>query len=207
MNVIDHLATTLGRRDELPNQDLAKQIVSEQDAQAIQDLIALLKGKNKNIQQDSIKVLYEIGAVSPDLIAPFHLDFISLLSSTNNRMQWGAMTALDTILLLKHDVIYPVLPQLITVAEQGSVITMDKCISILIKYLSLQKYDQVFHLLNEQLLKCPTNQLPMYAEQAFLFIPKEYQAEFVNSLTSRLDTIEKESKKARVRKVIKKLQQ
>lgn len=140
------------------------------------------------------------------MVAPYYLDFITLLTSKDNRIQWGAMTALDTILLIKHKAIFRVLSQLIAIAEQGSVITMDKCIAILIKYLSLG-YKDVFHLLHELLLKCPTNQLPMYAEQALNFIPQKCKAELSKTLNNRLYDIEKESKKIRIRKIMKKLQE
>lgn len=205
IHVIDFLSSTLGKKDESANIELAKLIVSEDDNVAIKELFQLLQGKNKKTQHDCIKVLYEIGAISPNMVASYYLDFISLLKSKDNRIQWGAMTALDSILLVKHEAIFPILPQLIAIAEQGSVITMDKCIAILIKYLSLAHYD-VFHLLHELLLKCPPNQLPMYAEQAQAFIPQQYKTELSKTLSNRLDDIEKESKKARIRKVIKKLQ-
>jgi len=204
MSVLDKLASSLNRRDEVPNQELAVQIVSDNDEGSVQELVGLLSHKSKDIQSDSIKTLYEIGAVNPRLIAGYMEDFLNLLDSKNNRLQWGAMTALSTIAAERPDELYAVLPQLAAAADSGSVITRDHYVGILIKLLSLQKFsNDAFQLLKEQLLGCPANQLPMYAEQAAPFIPEEHRAVFIQTLTSRLGDFEKESKRKRVEKILK----
>lgn len=93
MTVIQKLATSLGRRDEAPNQLLAQQIVSEGDKNAVKELVAHLSHKSKAIQGDCIKVIDEIGMLRPELIAEYVDEFIALLSSKNNRLRWGIMTA------------------------------------------------------------------------------------------------------------------
>ncbi|WP_088013535.1 hypothetical protein [Gottfriedia acidiceleris] len=67
MTVIDKLASSLDRKDEEPNIELAIQTVDHKDGNAVKELIENLS--NKNIQNDSIKVLYEIGDRSPSLIS------------------------------------------------------------------------------------------------------------------------------------------
>jgi hypothetical protein len=57
MAVINKLATSLNRRDEIPNQELAKQIANSNDKKAVKELIENLNNKNKNIQSDCIKVI------------------------------------------------------------------------------------------------------------------------------------------------------
>src|SRR5438045_9754024 len=100
MSVLDKLSSSFGRRDEKPNQELAGQIAAKNDAKAIKELIELLHDKNKNVQSDAIKVLYEIGEKKPELISKYAKEFVKFLDSTNNRLQWGAMTALDAITAL-----------------------------------------------------------------------------------------------------------
>ncbi|HWP54579.1 MAG TPA: hypothetical protein VN476_10630 [Pyrinomonadaceae bacterium] len=56
----------------MPNQELAQSIVSKSDAAAVQELIDNLGNKNKGIQNDCIKTLYEIGAANPDLVAKYY---------------------------------------------------------------------------------------------------------------------------------------
>lgn len=47
MTIIDKLATSLNRRDEIPNQQLAKQIANTNDRKAVKELIQNLNNKSK----------------------------------------------------------------------------------------------------------------------------------------------------------------
>ena len=125
MSIINKLASSLGRRDEVPNQELARKIADKNDKGAIRELVDNLSNKNKDIQSDCIKVLYEIGEAKPKLISEHIESFIALLDSKSNRLQWGAMTALNSIVLEKPDDIYSSLHKIIDIANKGSVITKD----------------------------------------------------------------------------------
>lgn len=206
MTVIDKLATSLNRRDEVPNQELAKKIADSNNEKAVKELVENLNNKNKGIQNDCIKVLYETGALKPKLISAFAKEFITLLDNKNNRLQWGAMTALNTITNENPKAIHSALSKIIATADKGSVITNDHCVGILIKLCAKKEYaDDAFFLLIERLKNCPTNQLPMYAENALPIITEKTKKDFVKTLTSRLDEIEKDTKRLRVEKVIKKV--
>ena len=206
MNVVSKLASSMNRRDEVPNQELAKEIVKKEDEEAIQELIDLLSDKNKKIQNDCIKVLYEVGEIKPALISSHLNVFLNLLDHKNNRLQWGAMTALNTIASEDPDSIYESISTILKAADKGSIITRDQAVHILIKLCSSDQHsDSAFLLLNEQMLSSPTNQLPMYAENALVVITIEQREMFTKTLKSRLDDIEKESKRKRVEKVLKKL--
>lgn len=207
MSVINKLASSLGKRDEVPNQELAAEIAGKNDKKAVQELVDNLSNKSKDVQSNCIKVLYEIGALKPALIAGHVNSFIELLTNKNNRLQWGAMTALHVITNEKPDAVYNALPTIIAVADKGSVITNDHCVGILIQLAAVKKYaEDAFQLLVERLKICPTNQLPMYAENTLPVINENNKAEFIKTLSARLPEIEKETKRARVEKVIKKLQ-
>jgi hypothetical protein len=207
MSIESQLASSLSRRDEVPNQELAAKIAGQSDTGAVKELIDLLKHKNKDIQHDAIKVLYETGTLNPSLLSPYPDTFLALLKSKNNRLQWGAMTALQTITLQKPELIFESLPEIILAANSGSVITKDYAVNILIDLCSLEKYhSDAFELLKEQLLTSPVNQLPMYSERALPFITKATKERFIQTLTSRISGIDKESKQKRVIKVIKKAQ-
>jgi hypothetical protein len=207
MSVINKLASSLNRKDETPNQELAAVIAGSNDKKAVQELIDNLSNKSKDVQSDCIKVLYEIGTLKPALISTHVNSFIELLSNKNNRLQWGAMTALHAITHEKPDAVYNALPTIIAAADKGSVITNDHCVGILIKLAAVKKYaEDAFQLLLERLKISPVNQLPMYAENALPVIDENNKAIFINTLTARLGEIEKETKRARVEKVIKKLQ-
>jgi hypothetical protein len=204
-SVLNHLSSALGRRDEVPNQELAQNLVKTRNEAGIKELVENLNHAKKAIQQDCIKTLYEVGALQPDLIAPYATTFIKLLSSTNNRLQWGAMTTIQTISHLKPEEIYQALPKILEVADKGSVITKDQSVSILIKLCSFENYLPLcFPLLKEQILKSLPNQLPMYAERALEIVNAENKLEFIKTLEARLNDLEKESKKKRLEKVIRK---
>src|SRR6185436_409694 len=97
MSILNKLASALDRSDEVPNQLLAKDIAASADKVAVQELVDNLANKDKDIQSDCIKVLYEIGTIKPELIAGYVDTFVKLLGSRNNRLVWGAMTALGTV--------------------------------------------------------------------------------------------------------------
>lgn len=206
MTVISRLASALNRRDEVPNQELAIEIAANADGGAVTELIENLSHKSKDVRHDCIKVLYEIGGRAPSLIAAYAGQFAALLDSKDNRMQWGGMTALNTIAHERPDIVFTSIPKLAAVADKGSVITRDNFVAILIKLSGIPAYSgQTLPLLNEQMLSCPPNQLPMYAENALPVIEAAHKAEFIRTLTSRLGDFEKESKRKRVEKVLKRL--
>jgi hypothetical protein len=207
MTVLDKLATSLNRKDEVPNQELAENIARDNNQKAIEELVNNLNNPDKNIQSDCIKVLYEIGERKPSLIAQHANEFIALLNKDNNRLIWGAMIALDAITDKTSTTIYRELPKILEAANKGSVITKDHAVDILIKLCSVKEFaDQAFPLLIEQLKNCPVNQLPMYSENATRIINSKSKAKvFVSTLSSRLGQIEKESKRKRIDKVIKHL--
>lgn len=196
----------MGRRDEVPNQELAQEIIQANDKEAIKELVSNLKNKDKNVQSDCIKVLYEIGATHPGLIAEHDDAFIDLLASKNNRLVWGAMTAIDAICQLRPDAIYTNLSLILDVADKGSVITKDHAVNILITLASHQKYaDNALALLLDFLKSCAANQLPMYAENTLPVVTPKFKNNFIDILNLRLEDMDKESKRKRVEKVIKRL--
>jgi len=176
------------------------------DKKAVKELVENLNNKDKNIQSDCIKVIYEIGVLKPKLVIDFSKDLISLLESKNNRLQWGAMTALNSITDEIPKEIYKALEKIIAAADKGSVITNDHCVGILIKLCSKNEYSEdAFVLLNGRLKRSPTNQLPMYAENALPIINQKNKAQFIKTLSARIGEIEKDSKRKRIEKVIKKI--
>ena len=207
MSVLDKLATALGRRDEVPNQALACEIVSAGDRNAVQELVDNLGHKDRGIQADCIKTLYEIGAAKPDLIAKYYKEFGRLLESKNNRLVWGAMMALDTIALKEPTGIHRMLAKILEAVDRsGSVIARDHAVRILARLATLKPYRRgCVALLFEQLMACPDNQFPMYVEMSFPVMAADHRARFRQLIEQRASQLERESAKTRVAKVLKKL--
>ncbi len=135
MSILDQLASVQGIRGTEPNKILARKIAEDNDAAAVKELVDNLTNKNRNIQSDCIKALYEAAEINPKLIAPHVKAFGALLKHKNNRLVWGAMTALDAIAAEQRPVIYSMLPDIMDVAEKGTVITKDHAVGILIREL------------------------------------------------------------------------
>lgn len=89
MSILNHLASSLNRRDEIPNQELAARIVKKNDKKAVKELVENLTNESNSIQSDCIKVIYEIGALKPSLISGFAKELLALLDGKNYRLQWG----------------------------------------------------------------------------------------------------------------------
>ncbi len=206
LDVLSKIASAQNRRDEVPNQELAKEIIANEDRKAIQILIEHLSHKNKVIQNDCIKVIYEIGESRPDLIVRYFEIFLEMLDTKNNRLQWGVMTALNYIAHVKPQETFYHLPRILETAEKGSVITRDYAINIIITLADTEKYrTEAFALLREQLLGSPVNQFAMYAERTVPIIDKDNKEQFIKILETRMPDLEKESQKKRVEKIIRKL--
>lgn len=203
MTVLNRLASALNRSDQQPNIELAAHIAEAGDVQAVADLVrGLLFGK-KPTQHDCIKVLYEIGERRPQLIADYSDQFAGLLQQKNNRLQWGAMSALSSISGEHPEWVVEHLDKIIVAADRGSVITRDHAVKILVRLCTLNSFsEEAWSLLISQLGRCPTNQLPMYAEWASAVIPPPERPQFINTLESRLTEIDKLPKRKRIEKVI-----
>lgn len=207
MTILNKLASALGRRDEEPNIGLAREIAATGDKAAVKELIDALQQKKRDIQSDAIKTLYELGDIKPALLADYIDEFAALLTSKHNRLQWGSMAALSAVTLENPKALYVILPKILDAGENGSVITRDETVKILSKLGSIKEYNQdVFDLLNEQLLKAPVNQFPMYAEYTLRIISKKNKEAYIDTLEARLGGIDQESKRKRINKMLKKVQ-
>ena len=166
MPILNKLASALERSDEVPNQLLAKEIAASADKVAVQELVDNLANKDKDIQSDCIKVLYEIGAIKPELIAGYVDTFVSLLGSRNNRLVWGAMTALGAVATVDTSAITKHIDTIIEATDKGSVITQDWGIRVLATLAAKDSAaaKRIFPFLMEFLEKCPAKDVPRHAE-------------------------------------------
>jgi hypothetical protein len=207
MTVIDLLATNLNKRDDRANQALALEIIKGSHSDWIKELVDNLNNKDKNIQSDYIKVLYEIGENgAPQLIAPYLNEFGNILNSKNNRLIWGAMIAIDMIVSINPEGVYNLLPLIQKTIEKGSVITFDHGVGILAKLSAYQGFaKKAVPLLIDQLIKCPIKQLPMYAEKSLMAVNLANKKQFAEIFELRLPETDKESQKKRLEKIIKTL--
>ena len=205
--MIEKLAYSLGRNDEEPNIELAKELVKTKNKKGIKEIIDGLNNPKEQIANDCIKVLYEIGEIKPELISEYVGTFIQLLKSRNNRLVWGAMTALAKIVSFNPDEAYNNLDIIVRAYEKGSVITVDNSISVFAELVKTdKKYDKkVFPIIIGHLEKCRPKEVAQHAERAFVCINKNNSQKYKETLLKRLETLTEVQKK-RVEKVLKKLE-
>ena len=204
MSVLDQLAAALGRNDEQPNVDLAERLAANPDKAAIAELVATLTTGPTVVANDAIKVLYELGERRPELVADHADAFFATLTSKNNRLVWGGMSALDTIAAISGSALAKRQPEILAAAEKGSVIAKDKAVSILAKLVAAG-HAKALPALLAMIETAAVNQLPMYAEMAAPAIDRSHQAAFVAIITKRLATIDQPAKRARLEKLLRKL--
>lgn len=206
MPIIELLASSQGSRSSAANIALAEEIASSGNADAVAELISLLKHTDRNIQGDSVKTLYETGYRNPELIAPYYADFLDLLTNRNNRLVWGGMVALTTIAHIRHKELYKSLDLIMDTIHKGSVITIDCGVEILAKLNHYETYHNTTDpLLMEQLLKCPIKQLPTYAGKTLEHLGKHSHEGYKNIISNRLNECEKESQRKKLEKMLKSL--
>jgi hypothetical protein len=205
MSALDRIAHFQNRRDEVPNQELARDLASKKDRSGIREIAGNLWNKDKGIQADCIKVLYEIGYLEPALIAGYAEDFIKLLKSRNNRLVWGGMIALGTVADLSADVIFPHLAEIQKAMGAGSVITIDNGVQTLARVASKGgKYNKaIFPWLLDHLKTCRPKEVPQHSEKTLpAVVDASNKKEFIAVLEKRMVDLSG-SGLARVKKVIK----
>ena len=204
MSVLGKLASALDRNDERPNVELAEALVAKPDKRAIAELAGALSTGTVAVQNDAIKVLYEIGERVPELVAPHAEAFFALLGSKNNRNVWGALSAIDTIASVRAKEVAAQLKPLLAAADKGSVIAKDKAMSTLSK-LAQAGEPKAMPALLDRLAEAAANQFPMYAEFAAAAVTPPHKAKLVAILETRLKSIDAPAKRARVEKLLRKL--
>lgn len=156
MSYIEKTAYHRNIRNEIPNQELAKELAETDNIDGVNEIAEYLYDKNKSISSDCIKVLYETGYLKPELIQQ-HVDvFLDLLSSKINRMVWGGMIALSTIAQLKADEIFQKIDFVLDIIVKGTVITQVSGIMTLVGVaLADKKYkEKLLPILFDYLEKC-----------------------------------------------------
>lgn len=202
--MIEKLASNLEKNDEQPNIELVEKLCKNENPEEIKEIVEGLKSKEKEVENDCIKVLYEVGRRKPYLIAEYVETFLELLQSQNNRLSWGAMIALATIADLEPTIIFRHLDMVKMAYEKGSIITVDNSISVFAKLCKAdKKYKKViFPLLMEHLKSCRAKEIPQHAERMLECITIENREIFLKILGKRQKELTV-TQNVRVNKIIK----
>lgn len=208
MTIIKSLSSSLGQKGNDANIVLAKEIAETENYNAIKELVNNLNNKDKKIQGDCIKTLYETAYIKPEMIADYYSNFLDLLTSKNNRMVWSGMIALLIITDLKPKEIFSSLDLIMETVKNGSVITIDCGVGILAKLNKHKEFfDTIDPLLIDQLWRCPIKQLPQYLEKSVISITNLNKEIYQNIIETRKPECDKSSQLKRLDKVLKNINQ
>jgi hypothetical protein len=207
MTVLNRLACSLNRRDEVPNQELARDLAARKDSAGIREIAENLWNKDKNIQADCIKVLYEVGYIESALIADYAEDFVKLLRSKNNRLVWGGMIALAEAAKANPDAVFRHFDAIKKAKESGSVITVDNSIAALANTAAAKtEYNKaIFPYLLKHLSGCRPKEVAQHSEKTLPAVNADNRDDFIKVLDKRMEDLSGVGL-ARVKKVIKQAQ-
>ncbi|MCP4425522.1 MAG: hypothetical protein GY803_13595 [Chloroflexi bacterium] len=187
MSVLNKLSYFQDRRDEVPNQELAKELATTKNSADIQEIVDNLWHKNRRVQSDCVKVLYEIGYIAPELIANYANDFLKLLKNRHNRLVWGGMTALSTIADIRAARLFEHVATIQQTMDKGSVITRDAGILTLGKIAAQDAAynEQIFPYLLNHLVTCRPKDVPQHAEKTLIAVNASNKEAFIKTLEKR----------------------
>jgi hypothetical protein len=208
MSVLNRIAASQGRRDEVPNRELARELAQQGDRDGIRELVANLDHLDQNVRSDCLKALYEVGYLRPELVADYSGDFLRLLHDRNNRMVWGAMLALSTIAPLRADELFRHRAEIQAAMAEGSVITVDNGIKTLatVAASNASYRDELFPFLLHHLETCRPKDVPQHSEAVLGAVDAAHADAFVTVLERRM-AVMSASQAARLRRVIKEARQ
>jgi len=208
MSALRKIAYFQGRRDERPNQELARRLARSGDREAIGEIAENLHHPNRSIQSDCLKVLYEIGYLDPSLIAGYVDEFLDQLSSKNNRMVWGGMIALATVSLLKPGAIGKRLGEVVRAVEGGTLITVVWGVKVLAVVAGAERRfrGKSLPVLKRVLTSCLPRDVPMHAESILTAIDVADRKPFLAILAARRPELSA-AQAGRLRKTLRKLEE
>jgi hypothetical protein len=208
MSVLNRIAAAQGRRDEAPNQELARELAEQEDRASIHELAANLHHADQNVRSDCLKTLYEVGYLKPELVADYTGEFVRLLRDRNNRMVWGSMIALATIAPLRPDELFQQRQRILDALAEGSVITVDNGVKTLAAVAAAKDTyrAELLPYLFHHLQTCRPKDVPQHSEAIVPAVDAAHADAFVAVLERRLANMSA-SQAARVKRVTAKARQ
>jgi hypothetical protein len=176
---LNRIAFYQNRRDEIPNQELAKELAETGTSEGVREIAEGLSNGDPAVRSDCLKVLYD------------------------NRLVWGAMIALSTIAPLRSAVLGTRAEEIISVMRKGSVISVDNGVKVLAivasKEPGLRK--KLLQFLLDHLENCRAKDVPQHAEKILSGVDEANKTRFIKVLEARMGELTR-AHASRVNKVI-----
>ncbi len=203
MTALARIAHFQGRRDEGPNQRLARDLAARKDKLGIREIAQGLSHAVPGVRADCVKVLYEIGYLDSKLVADYVPDFLGLLKHKDNRLVWGGMTALSTVAGLRPKEVYVHRKEILRAMAGGSVITVDAGVLTLAEAAATspaRRRSLLPHLVTH-LASCRPKDVPQHSEKILRAVDRASKGPLLRVLARRLPELTS-AQQARVRKVM-----
>jgi hypothetical protein len=81
LSILNKLSSQQSKKDNESKIKLTKELSSTQNVNGIKEIVENLNNKDKRIQSDCIKVLYEIGYINPKLIENYVNEFLQIITN------------------------------------------------------------------------------------------------------------------------------
>jgi len=207
MSVIHKIAYHQNRRDEVPNQELAKELAESENTVGLQEMVDHLYDKNKSISSDCLKVIYETGYIRPDLIAPFVPEFMKLLESKINRMVWGSMIALANTAPLNPKPVLKEIEKVISTFQKGTLITQVWGLNTIANAIATDPtYNKKYiGVLFDHIEKCNPRELPRHTQDILAAINDSNREALEAIIMARIDELNK-SQYTKLKRILKKVE-
>lgn len=101
MSILNQLASSQNRRDEVSNQELARDLATKKDKAGIREVVENLWNKDKKISSDWIKVLYEIAKeerVLPAVTSKNKNEFIKVIEKHMEDLSGGGLNRIKKLI-------------------------------------------------------------------------------------------------------------
>jgi len=190
-DVFNYLACNLGTESDEPNIELASSLCKSRNEDAVVTLIEGLKSSSSEVASDCIKVLYELGRRSPDMIADHVPDFIRILSSQDSSMVSGGMSALAEAARLNPADVYAHRESVIRAYEKGDDLIRNEAVRVCAEVSRADpRYEHtMFPFILRDLETCRPEEILQHAERALTAVNKENAAAFRSVLEKRIDLL------------------
>jgi hypothetical protein len=181
VGIADELASSLGRRDEGPNFRVAEDLADDPEPGAVAELVEAFAAGPAALASDAAAALQKLAELDPGQVAPHTAAIARQLSSSNNRLVWGAATILHGVAVARPEAVRPHIGTLMRAVASGSVITQDHGIGALAATGDRAALDFAF----AHLRTCGWHYVPLRAERVAPFVGDRWR-EFRDAVESRL---------------------
>ncbi|MBM4280184.1 MAG: hypothetical protein FJ137_05310 [Deltaproteobacteria bacterium] len=106
-DLLARLAISVGRTDEMPNLELAADIVFADDADAVSVLIAVIERHDDVHAPDAARVVAEVGTRAPELLLGHAERLIEMIDATRREMLQFTMLALSPVASKHAEALWP----------------------------------------------------------------------------------------------------